>query len=135
MKRKMHSSAGGREATTRRGFLKTCGTAAIGLAGLGGLAIPFRKAIAAPPVWTTVPTQVWTVGVPVLLDLANYCTDADGDALAFSLNRSLPPGVTLTGSVISGTPTTAFSAASFIATADDGDDSIPPAPPANLRER
>jgi hypothetical protein len=132
----MHFSTGGGEATTRRGFLRTCGRVAVGLVGLGGgLAFPFRKASAAAPLWSTIPAQVWTVGVPVYLDLTAHCTDADGDTLSFSLNRSLPPGVTLNGSVISGTPTGTFSAAQFIATADDGGDSIPPAPPANLREK
>lgn len=73
-----------------------------------------------PPAWTSVPDQTWVVGVPVLLDLAAYCTDPDGDALTFSLDLALPPGLTLSGSVISGTPTAVFATASFTATADDG---------------
>jgi hypothetical protein len=72
------------------------------------------------PVWTTIPDQVWVVGVPVNLDLASYCSDPDGDALTYTLSAALPDGVTLTGSVISGTPTGVFAAASFTATADDG---------------
>jgi hypothetical protein len=72
------------------------------------------------PAWTTIPDQVWVVGVPVHLDLAAYCTDPDGDALTYALSAPLPEGLTLTGSVISGTPTAAFAAAAFTATADDG---------------
>ena len=72
------------------------------------------------PVWTTIPDQVWVVGVPVHLDLAQYCTDPDGDALTFALSLSLPAGLTLTGSVISGIPSAVFAATSFTATADDG---------------
>jgi hypothetical protein len=72
------------------------------------------------PVWQTIPDQTWVVGVPVMLDLANYCSDPDGDTLAFSLDQTLPAGVTLTGSVISGTPTAETAAAPFVATADDG---------------
>jgi hypothetical protein len=41
----------------------------------------------------------------------------------------------MNGSVISGTPTGLFSSASFVATADDGGDSIPPAAPLDLREK
>lgn len=72
------------------------------------------------PVWSVIPDQTWVVGVPVLLDLAAYCTDPDGDALSFSLDLALPPGVTLSGSVISGTPTAEFAQATFVATAADG---------------
>jgi hypothetical protein len=72
------------------------------------------------PVWTTIPDQVWVVGVPVHLDLANYFTDPEGDALTFALSAPLPDGLTLTGSVISGTPTAVFAAAPYTATADDG---------------
>ncbi|MGH7680477.1 MAG: hypothetical protein ACRENN_00650, partial [Candidatus Eiseniibacteriota bacterium] len=102
--------------TTRRGFLRICGTAAAGLISAGTLLAPARRADAAAPAWSAVPAQVWSVGVPVHLDLAPYCTDADGDPLAFSLNRALPPGVTLAGSVISGTPTGSFATTTFIAT-------------------
>lgn len=121
--------------TTRRAFLRVCGTAAAGLIGAGTILLPARRAYAAPPVWSSVPAQVWAVGVPVHLDLAAYCADADGDPLAFTLDRALPPGVTLSGSVISGTPTGVFSATTFVATADDQSDSIPPAAPTDLREK
>ena len=121
-------------ATTRRGFLKACGTAAIALIGVTSLA-PIRRALAAVPVWTAIPPQVWTLGVPVYLDLAAYCTDPDGDPLTFSLSQALPPGVTLSGSVISGTPSVVFAQQSFIATADDHSDTVPPAAPTDLREK
>lgn len=116
---------------TRRSFLKLLGAAAA--VCLGGVASPFRKAFAAPPVWSTVPNQLWTVGVPVNLNLASYCTDPDGNPLTFTLDRALPPGLTLNGSVISGTPTGTFASASFVATANDNQDSTPPAPPTDLR--
>ncbi|MES9943931.1 MAG: hypothetical protein ABW080_03115 [Candidatus Thiodiazotropha sp.] len=67
-----------------------------------------------------IPPQTWTVGDPVHLDLNDYVTDPEGDALTFSLDRPLPDGVTLNGSVISGTPTTATASTSYAATADDG---------------
>jgi hypothetical protein len=72
------------------------------------------------PQWSTVPDQVWTVGQPVELDLAQYCSDPDGDELTFSLDGELPPGLTLEGSVIRGTPTETFPETSMVATADDG---------------
>lgn len=72
------------------------------------------------PRWSNVPDQEWVVGVPVRFDLASFCTDADGDTLTFSLTGALPPGLTLVGSVITGTPTAESPAASFQASADDG---------------
>ena len=105
--------------TTRRGFLKACGTAAIAFVAGAACDTPIRKARTTPPVWRTIPNQVWTLSVPVYLDLAAYCTDANGDPLTFGLDQSLPPGVVLNGSVISGTPSALFSAVPFTATADD----------------
>ncbi|PVV19379.1 MAG: hypothetical protein B6D78_13585 [gamma proteobacterium symbiont of Ctena orbiculata] len=72
------------------------------------------------PVWSTIPAQTWTVGVPVYLDLNDYVTDADGDALTISLDSALPNGVTINDGVISGTPSTATASTSYAATADDG---------------
>lgn len=72
------------------------------------------------PVWQTIPDQTWVVGVPVSFDLANYCADPDGDALAFSLDLTLPAGLALVGSVISGTPTVEIASTQYLATADDG---------------
>ena len=133
--RSVPSPSKNRGATTRRGFLKTCGTAAIAFVGAAPLGTLVRKAWAAVPVWTTIPAQVWTVGVPVRLDLAAYCTDADGDPLSFTLDQPLPPGVALNGGVISGTPSGPFSARPFVATGDDQGDSVPPAAPTDLREK
>ncbi|HET9253172.1 MAG TPA: hypothetical protein VFP58_13750 [Candidatus Eisenbacteria bacterium] len=119
---------------TRRRFLKVFGAALA--ACLGGVAslTPFRKAFAAPPTWSTVPNQIWTVGVPVNLDLSSYCNDPDADPLTFTLSQPLPPGLTLNGSIISGTPTATFAPATFVATADDRDTTAP-APPTDLRTR
>lgn len=103
----------------RRDFLKISGAVAIGLVGAAAASIPVRRARLAPPLWAAIPNQIWAIGVPVYLDLSNYCNDPDGDPLSFGLNRSLPFGVTLAGGVISGTPTALFPAATFIATADD----------------
>ncbi len=90
----------------------------------------------APPVWSTIPNQNWTVGVPITLDLNNYCSDPENDPLTFSLSASLPPGVTLSGGVISGTPSATFATSSFSATADDvGNAGATPRAPQNLRER
>jgi putative Ig domain-containing protein len=124
-----------RGATSRRGFLKTCGRAAIASIGAAAILTPFRKAFAASPVWTTVPNLVWTVGVPVSLDLAAYCTDPDGDPLTYSLSLALPPGLTLNGSVISGTPTATYAATQFTAYADDQADTTPPGAATDLRPR
>jgi len=106
-------------ATTRRAFLKACGTAAIAIAGTSPLPTLARKAWAAGPSWAPIPDQVWAVDVPVYLDLANYCTDPDGDPLSFALDQPLPPDITLNGSVISGTPSSPFSTTQIVAIADD----------------
>lgn len=74
------------------------------------------------PVWSPIPDQSWAIGVPVSFDLRDYCTDADGDTLTFSLVAPLPPGLSLEGSVISGIPTEVTSPAAFTAMADDGRD-------------
>jgi len=126
------SSASGPVA--RRSFLKLCGaTVAAWLGGGAAILTPLRKAMAAAPVWTaSIPNQVWTVGVPVSLDLSAYCTDPDGDSLTFTLDRALPAGVTRTGAIISGTPTSTFASTTFTATAEDLD-SIPPGAPSDLR--
>ena len=93
----------------------------------------FAFASGQPPVWSNIPNQNWTVGVPVTLNLNNYVSDPENDPLVFSLSRSLPAGVTMTNGVISGTPSATFSSASFVATADDGEDPTTPNSPSNLR--
>lgn len=62
----------------------------------------------AAPVWQTIPSQTLIVGNSYLLTLTDYCTDADLDTLTFSLiSGTLPTGLSLSGSRIQGTPTTA----------------------------
>jgi len=116
---------------TRRNFIRRITTAlsaiAIGVAGL-----ITRSAKAAAPVWAPIPNQIWRLGEPVFLDLSDFVTDADGDALSFSLDSVLPPGITISGSVISGVPTSEFSTTEFTATADDGTSDIAPNPPTGL---
>jgi hypothetical protein len=106
---------------TRRQFIRNAGYYAAGIALLGcetgGIDTPTDNEA---PVWSTIPSQTWTVGVPVYIDLNDYVTDPDDDALTFSLDIALPDGVTLNGSVISGTPTTVTASATYVATADDG---------------
>jgi hypothetical protein len=82
------------------------------------------------PVWFPIPTQVWEVGVPVQLDLTDYCS-LGPPAVTFSLDEPLPEGVNLTGSVISGAPTEPFPPTHFVAFADTvtGIGSEPSAPP------
>ena len=116
---------------TRRNFMKRATTAFTALA-LGAAALISTKAKAAAPVWATIPNQLWRLGEPVFLDLSDFVTDTDGDALRFSLNLPLPPGITLNGSVISGVPTTEFPTAAFTATADDGTPEVAPNPPTGL---
>jgi hypothetical protein len=88
---------------------------------LAGVAVAPRNAGAAAPVWATIPDQIWTVGVPVWLDLADFVDDPDGDELVFTLDMALPPGVTLQGSVISGTPSEPFEETVYVASADDAE--------------
>jgi hypothetical protein len=106
---------------TRRELLVGGGVLAVAVAaGCHGSVTSDPDAAPGAPVWTTIPDQVWVVGVPVYLDLATYCTDPDGDPVTFSLSAALPAGVTLSGSIISGTPTAELATASFTAAADDG---------------
>jgi hypothetical protein len=111
---------------TRRQFIRKAGYMAAGLALLGcgsdgGDTATDSEAIdGGAPVWSRIPTQDWIVGVPVYIDLEDYVTDPDGDALTISLDKALPEGITLNGSVISGTPTAVTASAQYVATADDG---------------
>lgn len=62
----------------------------------------------AAPVWQSIPAQALIVGNSYLLQLTDYCTDADVDTLTFSItNGTLPTGLVLAGNRIQGTPTTA----------------------------
>ncbi|HMH16563.1 MAG TPA: hypothetical protein VK572_00295 [Burkholderiales bacterium] len=102
----------------RRAFLKAlttttaaawavgaCGGAVSGLGGTttstapGGPVTPPGSTPTPPgnasPVWQTVPTISFTQGFPASISIANFVTDANGDALAIALNSgTLPPGVT-----------------------------------------
>lgn len=61
--------------------------------------------VAASPLWTpTIPTQNLVVGVPYSLDLDTVC---DPDTSTYSIVSGSIPGMTLSGSVYSGTPTAA----------------------------
>ena len=106
--------------TTRRAFLKKCGVAAIVLVGAPSAFRPVRPAFSEEPEWSEIPPQEWAVGVPVFLDLADYCSQ-DPSTFFFELDQPLPPGVTLNGSVISGTPVEEFPPTEYVAIAhDDG---------------
>jgi len=119
------------EDRSRREFLK--GTAAVTV-GMGIGAWSDRCWAVGDPIWQAIPDQTWAVGVPVYLDLANYAASQIGANLLFTLNKALPNGVSLNGSVISGTPTATFSGNGYIATAEDGQilEDVPPANPTDL---
>ena len=129
----LHRGLKERHVVTRREFVKATSTATAACAlGGAGLALS-SSAKAGAPVWVTIPNQFWEVGQPVFLDLADYVSDPDGDALSISLDLALPPGVTLNGSVISGTPVADFPTTQYEATADDGTpDPLQPNPPSGL---
>jgi hypothetical protein len=116
---------------TRRQFIRNAGymaasVALLGCGGDGGDAATGDGATddgatdGGVPVWSRIPEQTWIVGVPVTIDLKEYVTDPDGDALTISLDKALPEGVTFNGGVISGTPTAVTASAPYVATADDG---------------
>ena len=112
---------------TRRQFIFNAGYAATGLVllgcGSGGsddTSTDSGTTSNQAPSWSTIPAQAWIVGVPVYIDLMDYVSDPDGDTLTFVLDQPLPDGVTLNGSVISGTPTTVTPSANYVASADDG---------------
>lgn len=46
------------------------------------------------PVWVTVPTVTFTVGVPATFPISAFVSDADGDALTITHTGTLPVGVT-----------------------------------------
>ncbi|MGI9265049.1 MAG: sulfatase-like hydrolase/transferase, partial [Gammaproteobacteria bacterium] len=60
----------------------------------------------APEVDTEIPNQTGTQGTAFSLDVSSNFSDPDGDTLSFGAD-TLPDGLTLTGSTISGTPTQA----------------------------
>jgi hypothetical protein len=62
----------------------------------------------AAPVWQSISAQTLIVGNAYLLDLAGFGTDADADTLTFSVaTGTLPSGISLSGTRLQGTCTTA----------------------------
>lgn len=57
------------------------------------------------PTALSIPDQSVTVNELFSLDVAQYFSDPDGDTLTYSTTSTLPAGITLSGSVLSGTPT------------------------------
>lgn len=110
------------EHKTRREFLKDSSTLAASVIGAGIASWPagVLAQAANDPIWQAIPDQTWAVGVPVNFDLADYATSQIGAELLFTLDNALPDGVSLNGSVVSGTPTGTFASSAFIATAEDG---------------
>ncbi len=84
----------GSDGATPGGAAGTGGAAGAG--GTGGDAGPGDATAGnTAPVWTTVPTILFTQGVVSSFSIAEYVTDADGDALSIALNSvPLPAGVT-----------------------------------------
>lgn len=91
---------------------------ALAVAGTSALVESNRAFADEPDPWQAIPAQQWIVGVPVYLDLADYCSDPDVDPASFQLDQPLPTGLTLQGSVISGTPVAVAAVAEYVATAD-----------------
>lgn len=112
-----------RRGLSRRGFLIGSGFS-IAVLACGGDDAPATPDGATgenhAPVWVQIPDQSWVVGVPVSFDLRAYCSDPDADALSFTLEGTLPEGLSLVDGVITGTPTAATPSTAFTATADDG---------------
>lgn len=117
-------------ALSRRSFVVNTAKGITTLA-IGGAVFDPDIAMAAAPVWRQIPDQNWQVGKSVFLDLSDYVSDSDGDALLITLDADLPAGVRLNGSIISGVPTAEFSATNYVATAEDGN--VIPKPPADLQ--
>jgi hypothetical protein len=75
----------------------------------------------ANPSWQTIPAQTLIVGDSFTLNLNNFCSDADADTIQYSdLSGSYPSGITRTGAIISGTPTTAGETPNITVGAFDG---------------
>lgn len=75
------------------------------------------------PTWDSVPDQDLIVGNSLSLNLGDYADDSDTDPLTYTVESgTLPTGVTLSGSTISGTPTTAGESSAVTIRADDGND-------------
>ncbi|MBT8443878.1 MAG: hypothetical protein KJO13_03995 [Gammaproteobacteria bacterium] len=107
---------------------------AAGAVGVGLSGWPGEVWAADDPIWRAIPDQTWAVGVPVYLDLSAYASSQIGAELLFTINQSLPDGVSLNGTVIRGTPTGTFSRSGYVVTAQDGQiiDATPPDNPTDV---
>ena len=105
---------------TRRQFIHKAGYTAAGFALLGCSSGDVGTTDSEATLWNRIPTQAWIVGIPVYIDLSDYVTVPIGVALTISIDKTLPEGVTINGSVISGTPTAVSESVLYVATADDG---------------
>lgn len=77
----------------------------------------------AAPTWTAIPDQDWIIGNSVSIDLDDFADDLDVETLTYSIvTGTLAAGLSLSGSVISGTPTTSGETDSITVRADDGND-------------
>lgn len=75
------------------------------------------------PTWDSVPDQDLIVGNSLTLNLGDYADDADTEPLTYTVQSgTLPTGLTLSGSTISGTPTVAGESSAVTVRADDGND-------------
>jgi hypothetical protein len=72
-----------------------------------------------PPTTTGIPAQTILLGQGYQLQLTNYFADPDGQALTFQAS-GLPAGLSLNGSVISGTPTQTGVASVTVTAIDPG---------------
>ncbi|QIP11531.1 hypothetical protein G8759_02235 [Spirosoma aureum] len=72
-----------------------------------------------PPTTSGIPNQTILVGQAYQLQLTNYFSDPDGQSLTFSAT-GLPAGLSLTGSLISGTPSTSGVSSVQITALDPG---------------
>ena len=76
-----------------------------------------------PPVFpagATIANIDATEGVAITPVTLPAATDADGDTITYTLTPTLPTGLTLTGRVISGTPTAVMAARTYTYEASDG---------------
>lgn len=77
----------------------------------------------AAPSWSAVPDQNLIVGNAYNLNLADFTNDGDTDPLTYSIQLgTLPTGLSLTTSTVSGTPTTAGQSQAVTFRVDDGND-------------
>lgn len=90
--------------------------------GQSGAASATTPANSAPE-WTAIPDQDVIVGNSYTLDLDDFTNDLDTDPLTYSIvSGTLPTGLSLAGSLVSGVPTTAGEGSAVTFRADDGND-------------